>query len=243
MEIDNFDYIAKNVMETANSSDSTFWVVQLVLRKKDFPEGTILKPFSNKGKRSQEYYIRNWLIRNSEELFAHKESMVRWAQLTGGRLYFNLDIKDMKKVLAMDIVNNANMLANFNSDCIHSYKKNFDSVVRLPENSVSGERYVLIDFDMDPRDTRIDREEFDNAVHFLCSKLTQHNLGKKHHVLHTVSGYHVFCRIRDKVNGNVNTKELSDYLNELYDPCDSPIQAEPKYNSSTLLYYFCEESE
>lgn len=234
-EIDNFDLIKHEVIEPELrlGNPGAYWVVQLILRSKDFPdrEKVTFAPFKNKG---HEYFVRQWLINSSEELERHRESMIAWAKMTGGRLYFNIDAKDMRKTLANQVVNSTNMLANFNSDNVKTFVNNFYSVPRLADNSISKSRYVLLDVDFKNPDVDDNFKAY--ALSSLIGALSASGIPSVWTTVKTVSGYHVFTKIRGEKNANVDTLKLGKVLEEFRNEWTA-VEVDEKYNSSTILYY------
>jgi len=233
--IDNFDLVEQQVIapELRNANPAIYWVVQLILRKKDFEDTTKEASFNPFKRGGHEYFMRQWFVSGVEDLESHRESMITWVDLTGGRLYFNLDAKDMRKTLANQVVNNAGMLANFNQQDIRAFVNNFYSVPRLADNSVSQARYVMLDVDYTDGRTQ---EERASLLDELQTTITTHGLPRSWITVNTVNGTHIFTKIRGGKYGNVNTYELSKLLDE-FNQAHQDIHAEAKYNSNTILYF------
>lgn len=217
--IDNFETL-REVMEF--TSPEVFYVVSIIQRAKDFKDG-----FSER--KHKEHFCRHFFIRSLEEYDKLKPKIIEECEKNNARAYFGLDAKNMRKVLALQIQEEVQLLSRpkFDGSEVLKYRKNFDGIPRMKECSESQLRMVHIDLD------KTGSEGLD-----LCSMLHDEiQPFGKFTVLTTINGYHFFRKIRAP-EGNVNVQELGNLLAKFRAQNDlQENELELKMNSMTLLYY------
>jgi hypothetical protein len=218
--------------EAIGSNDMRVYVISLVLRSKDFPEGY---DFKIANPNMHEKFIRHWLVQTEEELFDQFPYMQAWADLFHGRLYLGVDAKNMSSVVISQIHEEIDMTAQSHAtvseacrDIKARYMKNFHSFPRKEGASISYLRRLLIDVD-----TIQEVPDFNARIDELCGRLAEAQTNPITRVP-SKSGMHLVCLIRSP-HTTTDTLLVDEILKEFHQKYPE-IELESKRNSMVNLY-------
>ena len=209
-----------------------FHPVSLVIRRKDFADHAAIDVFKTRGRRSQEYFIRHWLVRSSKELRDRFEAMSRWADMFHGRLYFGLDAKDLKKVLSAQIAFEAGELSDIDESSVSAYCHSFHSIPRQSETSVTALRCFMVDADVAPG---AGGAEVAAAAENL-KRIAESASPFRVFVFPSKTGFHLAGRIRG-AGGSADLRRFEAHFAEYLADDSCPLtEASLKKNSMVNLY-------
>ena len=227
--------IRENVLyspEFIGSNDTRVYVISLILRNKDFPDGFEL-PFTIPN--AHEKFIRHWIVQNDDELIKHFPSMKAWADLFHGRLYLGVDAKDMTKIVSSQVHDEIELLSNTyptarqrTQDLCAHFMKSTHSFPRREDVSVPYLRRLLIDVDI--TDSTVDLDICVGELHERLEK-------EKTNPFITIpskTGAHLVSLIRSPYVVT-DTRRIDEILKEFH-AGHPTVEVECKRNSMVNLY-------
>ena len=204
MRVDNRDVIRRLIEDNlSESTDDGFYKFEAIIRKKDNPDNIFMK--NHKGS----FLVHSWLIKTLNDYDKYMDEMVSLCNLTGARLYMNLDKRSTEKTVIKLADDTQELLKHIIRKNLVSTKNTFNilnSITSRKEVSVHSTRKYL--FDVDCRDV--------NVLACVINLVTDNNTAERNvTVLDSPNGWHVVVdrfdvsNIRELIEnmGNVDIKD------------------------------------